>query len=275
MRKALKLEVAQNPVCLTLSDPIFFEPIAQYYRCFLSGREPKLVIQIHLSDGIPHTVSPCGGVISNDRGFKISHTYFSGSVDLVGDGGNLYTAPEWLTLALQVFLRNVFTYLLLDRDGLVLHALAVLREGGVYVFFGPSGSGKTTAAHLSQGHTILSDDLVFLRFENGSYCVHPTPRWGDMQRGEKENRPYPLKAVFKLKKSERIEVTTYKPVQAISDVVTFPSMPPDLISSDRLLARFSHLVKKVPFYELRFVKDRSFWPCIEDNLHKIGIENAK
>lgn len=275
MKRALKLEVAQNPICLTLSDPIFFEPIAQSYRGFLSDGKPKLVIQIHLSDEIPHMVSSRAGVISEGRGFKICFTYFSGSVDFARGEGNLYTTPQRLSLVLQIFLRNVFTFLLLDGDGLALHALGVLKEEEVYVFFGPSGSGKTTAATLSEGHTILSDDLIFLQPEDGSYWVHPTPPWGDMQRGKRENRPYPLKAAFKLIKSERIEVSKCNPVEAISDVITFPPMPADLIPPDRLLATFSHLVKRVPFYELRFAKAHSFWPCIEGNLHKIGIKNAE
>jgi hypothetical protein len=276
LRDALKLEVAQNPISLTLSDPNFFEPIAQSYRGFLSGGEPKLVIQIHFSDETPHKVPPDGSLVSDGRGFKIYFTYFSGSVDFARGVGNLYTTPEWLILSLQAFLRNVFTFLLLlDGDGLALHALGVLKEGEVYVFFGPSGSGKTTAATLSEGNTILSDDLVFLQPEDGSYWVHPTPPWGDMQRGERENRPYPIKAAFKLIKSERIEVSRCNPVQAISDVITLPPMPADLIPPDRLLARFSQLVEGVPFYELRFVQDRSFWPCIDGNLREIGIKNAK
>jgi len=275
LRNALKLEVAQNPISLTLSDPNFFEPIAQSYRGFLSDGEPKVVIQIHLSDEIPHMVSSRAGVTSEGRGFRISYTYFSGSVDFAGGEGNLYTTPEWLILSLQAFLRNVFTFLLLDGDGLALHALGVLKEGEVYIFFGPSGSGKTTAATLSEGHTILSDDLIFLQPEDGSYWVHPTPPWGDMQRGEWENRPYPLKAAFKLTKSDSIEVTPCNPVEAISDVITFPPRSTDIIPADSLLNRFSQLVKGVPFYELRFVQDRSFWPCIDGNLHKIGIKNAE
>jgi len=275
LSNALKLEVAQNPICLTLSDPFFIDKIAESYRGFISGGKPKLVIQIHLPDEIPHMVSPRGGVIPEGLGFRISSINFSGNIDFAKGEGNLYTTPQRLTLALKIFLRNVFMFLLLDGNGLILHALAVLKEKEVYVFFGPSGGGKTTAATLSEEHTILSDDLVFLQPEDGSYWVHPTPPWGDMQRGERENRPYPLKAVYKLIKSETIEVNKCNPAQALSDVITFPPMPADLIPPHRLLARFSHLVKRVPFYELRFDKDHSFWPNIDGSFSKVGIKNAK
>ncbi len=275
MRRALKLEVAQNPICLTLSDPFFIDKIAESYRGFLSGGEPKLVIHIHLSDEIPHMVSPCGGVIREGPGFRISYTYFSGNVDFAKGEGNLYTTPQRLTLALKIFSRNVFMFLLLDGNGLVLHALAVLKEKEAYVFFGPSGSGKTTAATLSAGHTILSDDLVFLQPAGGSYWVHPTPPWGDMQEGKRENRPYPLKAVFKLVKAEEIGMKKCNALQALSDVITFPPRSTDIIPADTLLNRFFHLVTGVPFYELRFVQERSFWPCIGAQLHKIGMKNAR
>ena len=276
MRNVLKLEVAQNPICLKLSDPNFFDHIAESYRGFLSEREPKFVIETHISDEIPHTISTGSLVIPDGRGIRILNTSFWGNVDLTNGKGKIYTIPQRLFLSLKTFLRYVFIFLhLVDGDGLVLHALGVLKDGEVYVFFGPSGSGKTTAANLSTGHTILSDDLVFLRPEGGSYWVHPTPPWGDIQRGERENRPYPLRAVFKLMKAEKISMRRCNPVQAISDVITFPPMPAELFPPDRLLARFSHLAKRVPFYELRFVKDRSFWSCIEGRLRKIGIKNAK
>jgi hypothetical protein len=215
-------------------------------------------------------------VFFTKQGMRISGNSFGGRVDLAKGKGELYTTVEWLLLSLKVFLRYVYIFLHLRKgDGLALHALGVLKEGEVYVFFGPSGSGKTTAATLSKGHTILSDDLIFLQPEKGSYVVYPTPPWGDMQDGKRENRPYPLKALFKLVKAEEIGMTQCKPTQGIADVITFPHLPTDLIRPDTLLARFSQLAKGVPFYELHFTKDRSFWPYIDTQLQKIGIKNAR
>ncbi len=64
-------------------------------------------------------------------------------------------------------------------------------------------------------------------------------------------------------------------LQALSDVITFPPRSTDIIPADTLLNRFFHLVREVPFYELRFVQDRSFWPYIDAKLQKIGIKNAR
>jgi hypothetical protein len=275
LKKELKLEVAHNLISLRLSDPLFFNHVAQSYRGFLSDGKPKVVIETQIVDTIPGTPPKGRRVFFTKRGMRISGNPFRGRVDLAKGKGELYTTAEWLMLSLKVFLRYVYIFLHLhEGDGLALHALGVLKEGEVYVFFGPSGSGKTTAANLSKGHTILSDDLIFLQPEDGSYWVHPTPMWGDMQIGKRENRPYPLKAVFKLVKAEEIGMKKCNLLQALSDVITFPHLPTDLIRPDTLLARFSQLTKGVPFYELYFTKNRSFWPCIDTQLQKIGIKNA-
>jgi hypothetical protein len=267
LKNELKLEVAQNPISLILSDPLFFAHIAQSYRGFLSNGDPKAVIEAHLVDTPPQKRSSSPSVIFNGRGMSISDTSFEGTIDLVKGRGNLYTMPESLAFSLKVFLRYLFIFLhLREGDGLVLHALAALKEGEAYVFFGPSGSGKTTAANLSNGCTILSDELAFLQLAQESFWIHPTPPWGDIQRGKRENRPYPLKAVFKLIKADDIGMKQCNPAQGIADVTTFPHLPRDLIGPDRLLERFTQLVKGVPFYELLFTRDRSFWTCIDGGL---------
>ncbi len=264
MKNELKLEVAQHPISLRMSDPLFFTHIAQSYRGFLSNGEPRAVIEAHIVDSISQTRSDGPSVIFDERGMSISDTSFEGAIDLVKGRGNLYTMPKWLLFTLKVFLRYLFIFLhLRDGNGLVLHAVAVLKEGEVYVFFGPSGSGKTTVANLSAGHTILSDELVFIRPTEKSHWVHPTPPWGDFQRGKRENRPYPLRAVFKLIQADHIAMKKCDPAQGIADVITFPHLPTELIRPDALLDRFSQLVKGVPFYELRFTRDQSFWPRID------------
>ena len=276
MKNEMTLEVAQHPVSLVLSDPVFFGDIAKSYGGFLSDRDPKATIEVHIVDDIPRGKSNGARVTFTNRGMEVSHASFCGSVDLVKGWGELYTVPEELAFSLKIVLRYLFTCLhLREGNGLALHALGVIKEGEAYAFFGPSGSGKTTAAGLSAAHTILSDDLVFLQYSEGSHWVHPTPTWGDMQRGKRENRPYPLKAIFKLIKAAEITIRRTYHAKALADVITLPHLPKDFNQPDILLSGFLRLVREVPYYELRFTKGRSFWPCIDENLRKIGTENAK
>jgi len=172
LKNELKLEVAHNLISLRLSDPLFFTHVAQSYRGFLSDGNPKVVIETQIVDSIPQTPSKGGRVIFTKRGMKISGISFGGRVDLAKAKGDLYTTAEWLLFSLKVFLRYVFILLhICEGDGLVLHALGVLKEGEVYVFFGPSGSGKTTAATLSKGHTILRSSSS-LKWNHTSFIPH-------------------------------------------------------------------------------------------------------
>lgn len=276
LKNEMTLEVAQHTISLVLSDPLFCQDVAESYRGFLSDGDPKATIEVHIVDETPQPKPNGARVTFTSRGMEVSHTSFRGSVDLVKGRGVLYTVPEGLAFSLKVFLRYLYTFLHLhEGSGLALHGLGVLKEDEVYVFFGPSGSGKTTAAELSAKHIILSDDLVFLQHAEESYWVHPTPPWGDMQRGKRENRAYPLKAVFKLIKAAEIAIHVGNPAKALADVLTIPHLPPGLVEPDILLSRFLRLMREVPYYELCFTKDLSFWPCIDEKLRKFGIENAK
>ncbi len=276
MKNELTLEVAQHIVSLVLSDSLFSRDVAESYRGFLSDGDPKATIEVHIVDDIPQLKFSGARVTDTSQGMEVLHAAFRGSVDLVKGRGELYTVPKGLAFSLKVFLRYLYTFLHLhEGNGLALHGLGVLKEDEVYVFFGPSGSGKTTAAELSAEHTILSDDLVFLQYAEESYWVHPTPPWGDMQLGKRENRPYPLKAVFKLIKAAEIAIHLGNPAKALADVLTIPHLPTDLVEPDILLSRFLQFMRVVPFYELHFTKDRSFWQCIDAKLHKIGIKNAR
>jgi hypothetical protein len=77
---------------------------------------------------------------------------------------------------IEVLLRYLLAARLLERGGLLVHASAVERAGGAWVFCGPSGAGKSTiAAHL-EGR-VLCDEAIALLVEGGRVRVHATPYW--------------------------------------------------------------------------------------------------
>jgi hypothetical protein len=99
---------------------------------------------------------------------------------------------------LRVVLANFIT----ERNGLLLHASAVVRNGSGFVFIGPSGSGKTTIARLSAAKRILSDEIVALRTgPKTDVRIYGTPFWGEMGKGPYCPRSYPVRSIFILKKS--------------------------------------------------------------------------
>ena len=76
---------------------------------------------------------------------------------------------------LDIFL---WAHLLLARNGLIVHAAALRREGAVYLFPGPSGSGKSTWSELAArdpAGEVLGEDKVILRRAGDDYVISGSP----------------------------------------------------------------------------------------------------
>ncbi len=261
----LTIEVADHPIALELEGDAFLLPIREVYHRFLSEKAPECRLRVYPDNKLMiHDESSVGLTFSNG-GFSIVEDYLLGSVDLTRNEGEVRINPIWFVPSLATFVRNLFTLILVLKDnGIALHALGVLRNGEVYVFFGPSGSGKTTVAHLSPEYVILSDDIVFTKPLGSSYGVFPTPCWGDMQRGDRENRGYPLKGMFKLVKDREVYLKPYGLTQGISELFTVPHIPQDSLPFGDLLDRYQGLLREVSCFEMHFAKDGRFWEAIEE-----------
>jgi hypothetical protein len=259
----LTIEVADHPISLEIVGDAFLDPIKQAYHRFLCDKDPECRLRVYPDDNLTVQDESSVGLTFSNGGFRIVEDYLIGSVDLTGNEGELRINPIWFIRSLATFIRNLSTLLLVLRDnGLVLHALGVLREEEVYVFWGPSGSGKTTVAQLSPEYVVLSDDIVFLKPSGSSYEVFPTPCWGDMQRGNRENRGYPLKGMFKLVKDTEVYLKPYGLSQGISEVFTVPHIPASALPFGDLLSRYQGLLREVPCFEMHFAKDGRFWEAI-------------
>lgn len=75
----------------------------------------------------------------------------------------------------RLFENELLGLLLYQRDHLVLHASAVSVDGRGVIFLGPRGAGKSTtaAAFEVNGYPMLEDDVVAVRFDDGTPMVVP------------------------------------------------------------------------------------------------------
>lgn len=71
----------------------------------------------------------------------------------------------------------ILSSLMARRGELMVHACGVVDRGRGYVFLGRSGAGKSTTALLwhKAGATVLSDDRVILRRQDGRWHIHGAP----------------------------------------------------------------------------------------------------
>lgn len=162
------------------------------------------------------------------------------------------------------FLRILYTLILAEQGGLLLHASSVSDGRQGYVFFGPSGSGKTTIANLSPGHTILTDELALIRPRDGRYQIYGTPFWGEFTPG-RSNTLAELTGLYLLKKEQRNSLVPLDAVSAVTELyrsVLFFSKEIPLLK--RVLETCCALVDTVPVYELHFRPDASFWEVVNE-----------
>jgi hypothetical protein len=166
--------------------------------------------------------------------------------------------------ALDSLLRILLSWKLAGRNGFLLHAATVIRNGKAYVFTGRSGAGKSTIASLSPAGSVLTDEISLLRFENGQWRAYGTPFWGEF-RAAGSNTSAPVKGIFRLLQAAENRVTPLRPVEmlrALLPNVLFFSAESE--ANRRLLEILGRTAESIPSYELAFRKDQSFWEVLPE-----------
>jgi hypothetical protein len=163
---------------------------------------------------------------------------------------------------LDSLLRMFLSWELLARDGFLLHAATVLRNGRAYIFTGKSGAGKSTVASLSPQGSVLTDEISLLQRKNGSWFAHGTPFWGEF-RAAGSNAEAPVAGIVSLVKSlgnRAIPMRAAKLAQTLLPNILFFS--PKVEDHQRLLDIASAASEEIPGYVLEFRKDPKFWEVL-------------
>ncbi len=143
---------------------------------------------------------------------------------------------------------------LLDFDGMVLHASAVVVDGWAYLFSATSGTGKSTHTQLwrkvfGDRAVILNDDKPALRRENGRWYAYGTPWSGktDLNVALK----VPLAGIAMLERGEKNEIERFSGRPAIFALLEQTLRPRDAQLRIKLLSLLDQLLSAVPVWKLR------------------------
>jgi hypothetical protein len=167
-------------------------------------------------------------------------------------------------VALDTFLRVVYSVALLEAGALLVHAASLGRGARSWMFAGASGSGKTTLTRLSPDATLLSDEISIVRLDGGSACCYGSPFWGELGEAGR-NTAVPLRAVHFLRHADCHATTPLAPRRALVSLlphVLFFAAEPALVA--RVLDVAADLVERVPCFALGFRPEASVWKAIED-----------
>jgi hypothetical protein len=188
---------------------------------------------------------------------------FAGWIDVEARRGRSVLGRNMEPFAVESFLRICYSFLAVESSGLLLHSAGVVRDDNGYIFPGVSGTGKSTIAGLATDREIvLSDELVLVRKMEGSYAVYSTPFYGTNECAGPSTSA-PLKAAFLPVKDSEVYTGETKPSRALAKLlasVLFFGQEPS--SNQRLMDISADIVARVPFYEMHFRRDASFWECI-------------
>lgn len=216
-----------------------------------------------------------------DQGYGMPFVNYDIYKETLPDGMNRYERADYLieadesfqnvsiqvfdSLALKHALMHLYSlYILRQQYGLLVHSSCVVDKDNAYLFTGHSGAGKSTAASLSLGRGIISDEATVLRIRSDGVSVFHSPFRSELQdMAATEPREWPLAGIHLLhqaKQHKRYPLAKAEGFLKLMDKVFFWNpAPAEAMLIMRLLRQLADLV---PLYDLHFQKNPDFWELI-------------
>lgn len=162
-------------------------------------------------------------------------------------------------------LRWLMGILLLERDGLFLHAMSFAREGSGVLGPGPSGRGKTTLSRLIRPHVdLFTDETTALRFIGEAPVIYATPFAGELGPVSGPASAM-LDAVLLLRHASETKAGPMRHAQVVAELLGCAFLPlrhgPWM---SRALTLMERLARAVPCRSFGFRPEPEVWEAIED-----------
>jgi len=156
--------------------------------------------------------------------------------------------------------RMLFASILSLRQGIAVHAAGVVVDGRALLFMGNSGVGKSTMARLWSAErdvTVLADDLIILRYEEGRFIAYGTPWRGGP--GLASPTSAPLARIYLIHHSKTNQLAALPAGARLAARLFNQSYPPYWLQEG--LAAHINLIERlaltIPCFELGFLPDPS------------------
>ncbi len=164
-------------------------------------------------------------------------------------------APHLSTLECEyMWTGEQFCSKLLEFDGFMLHASAVVYENKAYLFSAPSGTGKSTHTTLwrkvfGEDNTyILNDDKPVIRIKDGKVTVYGTPWSG--KTDQNKNIGVPLQGICFLERSKDNWIQPIEAKDAAFGILNQTIRPADNTNMAKLLDLLDRLLKQTTVYRM-------------------------
>ena len=149
---------------------------------------------------------------------------------------------------------------LLDFEGMLLHAAAVVVDGKAYLFTAPRKTGKSTHVQLwldtfGDSALILNEDKPALRRVDGKWYAFGTPWSG--KTGRNTNLQVSIGGIAILQRAEENSIVPIPGSMALYQLLEQTVRPKDPAGSIQLLELMDSLLSQVQVWKLHCNMDRS------------------
>ncbi len=155
------------------------------------------------------------------------------------------------------FLRILYSLLLVQEGGFLLHAASIIKDNKGYIFMGRSGAGKSTVAYYSSDYTVLSDEISLIRQVGQDYFLYSTPFWGE-QEIKGVNLYSPIQGIYQLRQSLQSgckRLLLRESLGGLMENILYFATEPFLTA--KMFQNCTNFIDHIAFYELKFQKNNS------------------
>ena len=263
-RNSLIMDIGGISILLKSDKDDFLAQIRDIYSNFISNdSNPVLLIEMEeLTEKKGPDLNLDSPIVTNNKNlYSFFGQYFSGEFNLdTLDGKLKYTNCK----SLNNYLRIVYSLILLNENGFLVHAASLIKNDSGFLFPGKSGTGKTTITRLSTDSTPLSDEVSLVKMVNGEYHVFGTPFWNNLiVTGE--NTHACLKHIYLPKKDKKNYRKSVNSIRVLENLI--PNVLFFLDDNELKMQLFDicyDFATTIPSYELHFLPDPSFWSVINE-----------
>ncbi|MGA1868374.1 MAG: hypothetical protein ACMUJM_07485 [bacterium] len=276
------LEIGGIPITIKSEDSSFVDCIAEKYKEFnhiarsLNGEADAInaaesVAPFQLYMNIRHNEEELSSqlhkeklwieVAYQDDRFVVRRPDLEGDIDLVGRVAHVTNRAALYSF--DSFLRIMYSLILPQMEGFLVHAASVVKDEMGYVFMGRSGAGKSTIALYSSYYTVLSDEISLIKKIGDQYILYSTPFWGE-QEIKGGNFYVPLAGICQLRQNSQLSLRRLGKREALrylmENILYFAKEP---FLTNQIFHNCSDFIEKIDIFVLSFQKNEYFWKIID------------
>jgi len=194
--------------------------------------------------------------------------FSSGDLAEVGEGFRkikVYIQNKSGQLLFYLFPEILYSFILPEFDGILLHACGVKMGNRIFVFLAPSEGGKSTIAKLAlkKGLILLNDDRIIVRKIRNKFYAFGNPWHGEVEHTSSEWGE--VKELFFLKKARRNFVKEVDKKRMFAEMLNNSFyVKVDRENFRKVIEVIGNIVNNVKGYELSFRPDENIWGYLDE-----------